>query len=282
MNFRYIKIYFSEYAKNIKVNSNNMNWVSVLFTIGLGVLISHVLGIFLSWQSSKEVSGLVLSALVLGYVLLISRPKFIDAALVVGNLIEISDIDKIVGNHKKVAVIGAKFVGKTTFIDNVVLRKSKNTQTSSPYIRIVSIPDTDCAFLVMMDTVGRRDFVQKDIAEISDVVVVFVDHAETNELADIDEDRLRMQMLSLTQIVNGIKDRIEGGELRRRNAIIVANKSELWSSNKIRSARMDKFVDQLRKNLMESNKFGNIRIVPRHSNRLAPHAAVLIEEINNA
>ncbi|HEX8666414.1 MAG TPA: GTPase domain-containing protein [Beijerinckiaceae bacterium] len=203
-----------------------------------------------------------------------SMPQFhLHPSRIGSRRLELEELNSLLVPVPKIGLVGKQNVGKTTFLDGAVSRRSEKRQTEKPYARLVAIPDKDPpAYVAVLDTVGQRDLTQFDIQSMSDRLVIFVDHNERDDTSDLDSARLHQQSYFLQQLV-AAKNRDDAAS---RNVIIVLNKADLISRDRHTSLAMIQFVEESRKLLEQSGKYEVVDILVDHSNLRNKDIAVLL------
>jgi uncharacterized protein (DUF305 family) len=209
--------------------SEEINGISGVAGLG-GVAVSAGGLTFLAGAAAMTLTGLGVIAVVgaVGYAAYKAvPPRMRSPEDLVGQVINVSELDDIHPSIKTLAIIGSTQAGKTTLKSRLSFDFSPKTRTQDISAYVVSLPTSPTNYLAILDGAGDTYAQQFLIAEKCDLLCVMVDHNISHVVSAIDLSRLE-QHKSLLEQVRRYLDQTDTKQ--KSQARILINKHDLWRS----------------------------------------------------
>jgi GTP-binding protein EngB required for normal cell division len=166
----------------------------------------------------------------IAYCLLKAWPeKSLKANAMIGETVtNLKDLALFEPQLTRVGFLGPSQVGKTTTLSNLSVRHATpNVRTDSPYATVALVPGQPVKYFAFIDAAGQQFAQQFKVAETSDLVFVFLDHAPGESETSISQKRLREHEEFLLQL----KGYLGQAEKPVSSMHFILNKRDKWESN---------------------------------------------------
>ncbi|TAX75920.1 hypothetical protein ELI00_06475 [Rhizobium ruizarguesonis] len=194
---------WSSWPKRFGEQANSSGGVVGLVS-GLGTMAATAIGLPLVITAAP--AAITVGAV--GYCLFKSWPeKSLKAAALVGTTItSLSDLWLIEPQLTRVGFVGPSQAGKTTTLSNLSARHaSPNVRTDNPYATVTLVPGQPTKHFALVDAAGQQFAQQFKVAENSDLLFIFLDHALGETIAQVSDARLREHEQFLEQMRGYLK-----------------------------------------------------------------------------
>lgn len=124
----------------------------------------------------------------------------------------------------RIAIVGEADTGKTTTIENLLEIRHKNTSTLENKIYVANISNSSYKYIGFLDGPGQSPAAQNDLAILSDIVVVMVDHNSSPVNTSLSQARLTDHKAYLRTLIS----RIKRDKISLKKVFLLANKHDLW------------------------------------------------------
>jgi len=185
-------------------------------------------------------SGLAISVFAFGYAIVKAiPPTFKRSEDLIGNPISMEVLGEIDPPVFTLAIVGPSRAGKTTLKNRLSFRPRTDQRTQSITAQIVPIANVPKGYIAILDGGGEQFVQQFKICEKADCICIVLDHNETSEEQNVDNDRIRQQKEFLKQI----RYHLTSAGCRPKKWIhLLLNKRDLWEKSPDTSLMID-FVE---------------------------------------
>ncbi|ARE85039.1 small_GTP: small GTP-binding protein domain protein [Roseovarius mucosus] len=203
-------------------------------------------------------------------------PKLLDPGDLVGNEIDLDELENRIQKIGKVAIIGRSQAGKTTLRNRLKFDVAKTVRTEELEATVIALPTAPVQFVALLDGDGTKYRQQLVMAEVCDFLIIILDHNSSDEDRTFDEDRVAKHKEFLEQVSNSIsKYRAE----KLRKIMFLWNKRDLWQRAEAEdSAKFEEFTASVFKKWSESN-FAETVVQQPHFNEDASDVSFVMNAI---
>ncbi|HRD80098.1 MAG TPA: GTPase domain-containing protein [Saprospiraceae bacterium] len=171
---------------------------------------------------------------------------------------------------KKISVLGLGNVGKTTLIENICRLENQNIQTQGKVAYITKLSASKSKFVAILDASGQSQSLQNDIGLESEVIIILIDHNDSDLINRIDRDRLRSHEIFISLFI----DRLHTKEFKPKTIFLLLNKQDLWGGRNNKDELLH-FFNQMTVKI--KNSFPSSEIIGLHfSNSVTSDCSRLI------
>lgn len=200
-----------------------------------------------------------------------------DLSKIANKTFELEILDKIAVPISRIGIIGLEGTGKSSLIQRLLVAYERPKATDRPYVTVYRVPGNDMKFVALIDSVGGRDESIYEVARISESIIFIVDHS-SKDVAAFDTERLKGHIRLAGQVAKNID--ANSAQIEKR-IILVANKSDLWSSDTDSKNQMMDIFSKC-KSIFDHTKKGKfVNGFNYHSNLDASSIAEIANEVSN-
>jgi hypothetical protein len=154
-------------------------------------------------------------------------PVLRPAEELVGQTVELQQLEDVYPPIPKLAIIGPSQAGKTTLRNRLSFDVSQLTRTQHITCYVTSLQTSPPKYLAILDGGGERFAQQFKLAEVCDYLCVVIDHNVSDSDSEIDKDRLAEHEEFLRQV----KHYLDESHSREKLWVhFLINKHDLWVS----------------------------------------------------
>lgn len=224
--------------------AQEINWVSSITTIGSALL---------AFAAAKaDMPNLVTAApfgLAIGLVVLALYRSFPErktsASSLAGKVIEdLDSLELISPPLKKIGLLGVSRAGKTTTVFN--LRASipeTASRTDKPYAHVTALPSNPLSFFAILDAAGQQFSQQFRVAEISELILIFLDHNAADDSSSVITSRLQEHEHFIDQLQWNFKEKLS----KAVHVHFMLNKQDQWKDSPDKPTLLSWFDAQIKK-----------------------------------
>lgn len=203
-------------------------------------------------------------------------PSMRRAEDLVGQFVELNELDNIHPALKKLSIIGQSQAGKTTLKNRLAFDRMpvRRTQNISAYI--ASLQTAPPTYIAILDGDGDRYSQQFILAEKCDLLCIVVDHNKSDAATLIDSLRTADHQSFLKQVKHHLD---QAGVARKSWVQLLINKRDLWRTEP--KSDQDKLVAIFASEAEEfqRGKYAEHVESQVHSNDIAHDVALFMEQL---
>ena len=268
---------WSEWPRKIREELN-----SVASVVGVGGIVIAVAGEFFQTGNARLVLVIVGGVIAIGAVVYAIRkampPTMRNASNLVGDTLDLTELDNIFPPIRKLAIVGLTSTGKTTLKNRLQFQPPPNERTQAARATIVSIPTKPVTYLAVLDGGGENYSQQFKIAESADHLCLVIDHNRSDNDPKVSNERKEETKEFMTRI----REHLRETESPQKIWIeVLVNKKDLWEAppNKDRETFID-FVNEETEKWKDGNFSKDVRMKP-HSNQNADDVARFMDRLKS-
>ena len=246
---------------------------SGLFALGVTLLLFGINNNSLTFITL----GIVFATLIiLVFVISSLPPKKLNSAKEVGNIIELTEIDKYHPRIMRLGVLGVSSTGKTTFANGLRSKPMPNRRTQTLSVKIFSTNNNPNKYIGIIDGPGNLTSDQFQVLKNSEVIIVMLDHNSSREEISVNQSRLDLQKQFLFQL----KNYIHRNNLEPQKILLVLNKKDLW--NQLSDADKDSLTNWFENEVQdwENGNYSKVVLSTKHSNWNSQDCFEVINKLN--
>lgn len=189
--------------------------------------------------------------------------------------ISLENLNKIHPAPFKLGIIGCSKSGKTTFLQKASFSRKPLVRTNEIYANVFQLPDhlNTKGKIILLDGDGKQHPQQFNIMERSNLIIIFFDHDESNDIDVLNNDRKNEHNIFFQQLIFNLRNCTNLKYIH-----IVINKHDLWGKSQDSTAIID-WIKSLKDDL---EKVGNYKISEsfQHCNNNQDSIAEILEHIS--
>jgi hypothetical protein len=195
---------------------------------------------------------------------------------VIGETLELEELDGIMPPVIRLAIVGPTQAGKTTLKHRLSFQPKPDKRTQLVTAQIVSVPTSPQKYVAILDGGGEQFAQQFRLLNPADCLCLVLDHNISDTDITVDSDRLKQHADFLTQIRYQL---IDSKGRRKKWIEVLANKRDLWQQLPVeQKTEFEKFYNTEVK-IWENGGFAdNVNSSP-HSNEIADDIARIMSKI---
>ncbi len=189
--------------------------------------------------------------------------------------ISLQELKKNYNFLKKISIIGLGNVGKTTLIEHICRIENKKVLTQGAVAYITNLSVKRNKFVAFLDASGQSQSRQNDLALESEIIIILLDHSDSDTINRIDSGRLETQKSFIFLLV----DRLRTREHKPKAIFLLLNKRDLWIRNSdVKKTNLFNFFNET-KNIIKQ-EFPNSSVIDIHySNSITSDCSKLINSL---
>ena len=267
---------WKQYPKNFKQQLNGFSGIA-----GTGGLFGAVTSAFAapaSISTAATTVAAVVGVAAFGIAAYRAIPAhYLDPKELTGTSVALPVLASIFPKISTVGIVGISQAGKTTLRHALMHQNAPPARTQHGQAFIMALQSTPQKYIALLDGAGEQYSQQFEIAALSDILVILVDHNDTSTDTRLRQKRVQAHDAFLTQL----KHHLQHNRINKKKFIIfLKNKSDLWC--KAPAGERQKFENFCDK---ESQKWlGGLAhnvATENHSNEKRAAVSALIAQLDN-
>lgn len=198
---------------------------------GLGGTILTIIS-FIGWNAfSGPVSVVfgVLGIIIITCAITIAAYKAIPPALrnaadYVGQRLSLDKLDQIDPPLPKLGIVGPGMAGKTTLLSKILHQAPPQQRTQEVHFFIAVLQTSPMRYLAMLDGPGQMFAGQFEIASYADILLIILDHNDSNHERSTDRTRIRSNI----EFQEQLRDFLGKRPQKLSFVHLLLNKRDLW------------------------------------------------------
>ena len=192
-------------------------------------------------------------------------------AEVYGKTIRLEEVSTLDPPPLRIGIVGPSYSGKSTLLQRIAAIPLTNERTIGVFAMVVQIPTLHSRAVALIDGGGQYFTDQFRVAEVAEVLIVVIDHNQSETEKRLSEVRMDEHRQFAWQLREKLK---KGGQ--KKLIVLLANKADIWRDIGIEeTAKFRGYAAEQHQTWANAN-LGNECVFAEHSNMSADNMTMLI------